>query len=99
MRSFRVSRPVLICALALVALCGVSAHAAIVTVPLVDSNYDPGSSYYPGTDGSDLVIRTNLLGPEPVSSTFKQHPTPEPAMVALLGFGLFGVFMRRRRQG
>lgn len=58
----------------------------------------PGSSYYPGTDGSDLVIQTNLLGPLPVSFTFKQYPTPEPATMALLGLGLGALVIVRKRR-
>ena len=58
----------------------------------------PGSSYYPGTDGSDLVIRTNLLGSDPLSFTFKQYPTPEPATMALLGLGLGALVAVRKRR-
>ena len=57
-----------------------------------------GSSYFPGVDDSDLVIRTNLAGTASLMSfTFKQYPTPEPATLSLLVAGLAAVWMRKRR--
>ncbi|MBN2473514.1 MAG: PEP-CTERM sorting domain-containing protein [Pirellulales bacterium] len=58
-----------------------------------------GTGYLPGTTviDTDLVIRTNLDEEAPLSFTFKQYPTPEPATVALMGMGLMAIFVRRAK--
>ena len=60
-----------------------------------------GTSYLPGSDGSELVVRTGLVDANPVSSTLTQHPNSEPVTIALMGIGLGAVFVRRKklRQG
>jgi len=55
-----------------------------------------GSSYFPGVDDSDLVIQTDLTGANPLSFTFQQYPTPEPATLGLLAAGLGAALTCRR---
>jgi hypothetical protein len=64
-----------------------------------DGTVVSGSSYFPGVDDSDLVIRTNLAGPCPLSFTLKQYPTPEPATLAFLFGGGGIVTLLRKRKG
>jgi hypothetical protein len=54
-----------------------------------------GSTYFPGQDDSDLVIRTNPEAEGLRTFTLKEYPTPEPATLALVGLGLAAVLARR----
>ena len=56
-----------------------------------------GTSYLPGSDGSEPVVRTGLVDVNPVSFALKQHPNPEPVTIALMGIGLAAVFARRSK--
>ena len=56
------------------------------------------SSFFPGAGPSDgeLVIDVDLGVVDPVSFTFKQFPTPDPATLSLLALG--GLLVMRRRR-
>lgn len=55
-----------------------------------------GQTFFPGVREGDLVIDVDLRGSQdPLSFTFKQVPTPEPATLALLAMA--GLLAIRRR--
>lgn len=64
---------------------------------VLDGLVAPRTGYFPGTDDSDLVIRADLSGSDPVQFTLKEYPTPEPATVCLMGLGALAILARRRR--
>lgn len=56
-----------------------------------------GSIFLPGDGPGNLVIDIVPAGPRPMSFTFKQYPTPEPASMAFLLLGTVTMLRRRRR--
>lgn len=57
-----------------------------------------GGTYFPGSEDSDLVIRSDLGGDLPATFTLKELPTvPEPATLALMVLGGLALLAARRR--
>lgn len=59
-----------------------------------------GTSYFPGIENGDLVMRIDLSSERYLSFTFKQFPTedgyvPEPATAAIIGVGLAVMGIKR----
>jgi len=75
----------------------VLASNAADTLSVFDGLVANGTSYLPISEGSELVTQTSPADPSLANFTFKQRSTPEPATIALMGFGLAAIFMRRQK--
>ena len=67
-------------------------------IDLIGGPVAQGEFFYPGRNNGFLSIDVDLAQDEKTHWFIKQWPTPEPATMAVLGFGGLTMLLRRKRQ-